>query len=223
MRRLINKILTLQMGCAGSKDGHKTLQKPAPTPGRTDCGPWLKSVDDLVDFPLFPEGTKSLLFKHLTKEVWEEYKDQTDDCGVSFKLCILSGCQNVDSGIGVYAGSHSSYRRFNKLFDPIIKDYHGHDVDGKHVSQMTTEDLQAPPLPEDEQKMIKSTRIRVGRNLADFALGPGITNEQRKEIMNKVVEALNTLEGDLAGKFYPIAGMKEADRAQLVADHFLFK
>jgi protein-arginine kinase len=88
---------------------------------------------------------------------------------------------------------------------------------------MTTEDLQAPPLPEDEQKMIKSTRIRVGRNLADFALGPGITNEQRKEIMNKVVEALNTLEGDLAGKFYPIAGMKEADRAQLVADHFLFK
>ena len=30
--------------------------------------------------------------------------------------------------------------------------------------------------------MIKSTRIRVGRNLADFPLGPGITREQRNAI-----------------------------------------
>ena len=30
---------------------------------------------------------------------------------------ILSGCQNVDSGIGVYAGSHDSYTTFEELFD----------------------------------------------------------------------------------------------------------
>lgn len=61
-----------------------------------------------------------LLNKHLTKEVWDEYKDQKDDAGVSFKTCIFSGCQNVDSGVGVYAGSHSSYKKFNKLFDGVI-------------------------------------------------------------------------------------------------------
>lgn len=71
--------------------------------------------------------------------------------------------------------------------------------------------------------MIKSTRIRVGRNLADFALGPGITNEQRNEIMAKVVQACNTFEGDLCGKFYPLAGMDDKVRQQLVDDHFLFK
>ena len=80
------------MGCTASKDGHSTLKKPAPVAGRTHCGPLLKSVDDLTDFPLFPEGTKSLLSKHLSEEVWNEYKDQVDDAGVSFKICIFSGC-----------------------------------------------------------------------------------------------------------------------------------
>ncbi len=37
--------------------------------------------------------------------------------------------------------------------------------------------LLAPPLPEDEAVMIKSTRVRVGRNLADFPLGPGLSKE----------------------------------------------
>ncbi len=37
--------------------------------------------------------------------------------------------------------------------------------------------LIAPPLPDEDAKMIKSTRIRVGRNLADYPLGPGLTKE----------------------------------------------
>ena len=79
--------------------------------------------------------------KHLTEEVWNEYKDQKDDAGVPFKTCIMSGCVNVDSGVGVYAGSHSAYKKFNKLFDPIIQDYHGHSPSAKHVSEMNTNGL----------------------------------------------------------------------------------
>ena len=37
--------------------------------------------------------------------------------------------------------------------------------------------LQCPPFPEDEAKMIKSTRVRVGRNLAGYPLGPGLNKE----------------------------------------------
>ena len=55
--------------------------------------------------------------------------------------------------------------------------------------------------------MVNSTRIRVGRNLAGFPLGPGVTKEQRLEIMNLVVKACETFEGDLKGKFYPLEGM----------------
>jgi hypothetical protein len=35
--------------------------------------------------------------------------------------------------------------------------------------------LKCPPFTADEASMIVSTRIRVGRNLADYPLGPGVT------------------------------------------------
>jgi len=65
------------------------------------------------------------------------------------------------------------------LFDKVIEDYHKHSKTDKHVSNMNFKELNCPPLPEDEAEMIVSTRIRVGRNLADFPLGPGVTREQR--------------------------------------------
>jgi len=71
--------------------------------------------------------------------------------------------------------------------------------------------------------MVNSTRIRVGRNMANFPLGPGVTKEQRLEIMDKVVTACNNFEGDLAGTFYPLEGMNPKDQQALIDDHFLFK
>jgi len=96
----------------------------------------LSSPDDLIGFPLFPEGTNSLLSKHLSKEVWTELKDSKDKHGFSFKQAIFSGCKNTDSGIGVYAGSHDSYHAFVPLFDNIIESYHSHKKDDKHISNM---------------------------------------------------------------------------------------
>lgn len=77
---------------------------------------------------------------------------------------------------------------------------------------MNAEELVCPPLPEDEQAMIVSTRIRVGRNLEGYPLGPGISNEQRVEIMNKVVEACKTFPGDLAGTFYSLSSLSKAEK-----------
>ena len=37
--------------------------------------------------------------------------------------------------------------------------------------------LDCPPFNAEDSAMILSTRIRVGRNLADFPLGPGISKE----------------------------------------------
>ena len=74
----------------------------------TTCGPQLKKPEEIVGFPKFPAGTKSLLMKHLTPEIWAKYQNSKDKHGFSFKAAILSGCQNTDSGVGVYAGSHDS-------------------------------------------------------------------------------------------------------------------
>ena len=174
------------MGCDNSTE--EPTQKANPeVDGRTFVGNHLVSADDLISWPCFPEGTTSLLSKHLTKDIWEKYHDKVDANGVSFKTCIFSGCKNVDSGIGVYAGSADSYTAFKDFFDKIIFDYHGHTPSDIHVSNMDSSELNCPPFNEEEAALIKSTRIRVGRNLADYPLGPGINNGDRDMVMNLVV------------------------------------
>lgn len=42
---------------------------------------------------------------------------------------------------------------------------------------MNASKINAPPFSPSDAAMIKSTRIRVGRNLADFPLGPGVTKQ----------------------------------------------
>ncbi len=77
------------MGCAGSKDVSETTAKKA-KPG--ECGSHLKSKDELVDFPKFPAGTKSLLSKHITQEIWDQLKDTKDKHNFDFRSAIFSGC-----------------------------------------------------------------------------------------------------------------------------------
>jgi arginine kinase len=204
------------MGGCGSKDGITDASKKNMSA--------YKTADELVDFTkFFPSGTSSALSRNLTQEIWDEYKDKSDASGVSFKICIFSGVKNLDSGIGLYAGSHNSYTTFNKLFDKVVEEYHGHGPDAKHTSDMKADDLQNADFSAEDAAMVVSTRIRVGRNLDGFPLGPGVSKEQRLEIMNSVVTACKTFEGDLAGTFYPLEGMDAAVQNQLIEDHFLFK
>ena len=163
------------MGCQASKDGQDPQKKDmGPT---TLVGTQLTKPEDVVEFPQFPDGTKSLLKKHLTRKVWDELKDKKDMFGFTFRQAIFSGCKNTDSGIGCYAGSHDSYKVFAPFFDKIVEDYHGHGKNAKHVSDMDASKLNAPPFPAADAAMIISTRVRVGRNLADYPLGPGLTKE----------------------------------------------
>lgn len=183
-----------------------------------------KTWEDLKNYDeFFEEGTKSECKKCLTKEIWEEYKDMKCKEGVAFPMCVFSGIANQDSGIGVYAGSHDAYYKFNKLFDQVVQNYHNHAPDANHVSDMSAEGLENADFTEEQMAMVNSTRIRVGRNLADYPLGPGVSKAQRLEIMNKVVEACKNFKGDLQGKFYPLEGMSKKDQEKLIEDHFLFK
>merc|ERR1712033_135137 len=69
---------------------------------------------------------------------------------------------------------------------------------------------------------VKSVRIRVGRSIDGFGLSPGITKDQRVGVENLMKSAFGKLSGDLAGNYYPLTGMGESVRQQLVDDHFLF-
>ena len=217
-----NSTQAVQAHAPGSNGKPGSGRKQGEEPD-VECSSDLKCPEDLKGFPVFPAGNKSLVAKYNTRDVWAQLKDKKDECGVSYKLCIFSGCKNIDSGVGIYSGSHDSYKAFSLIMDKIVEDYHGHKPEDKHISDMDASKLECPPFPEDEAAMIVSTRIRVGRNLEGYPLAPGITKEQRQEIMRRVVTACTTFDGELAGTFYPLEGMEKEVQDKLIADHFLFK
>ena len=165
----------------------------------------------------------SLVKTYFTPEVYEELKDKKTSRGVTIWDCINSGLVNLDSSVGCYSGDEECYKEFSSFFTPVIEDYHTpYKLSQKHQSNMNQDDVKAPNL-DPEGKYIRSTRIRVARNLKGYGLAPTLGKEERVELEKKVVEVLKSLEGDLAGEYYPLLGMDEETRQKLVDDHFLFK
>lgn len=50
----------------------------------------------------------------------------------------------------MYAGSHDAYYSFNQLFDKVIKEYHGHGPEDKHVSEMDADNLENCEFSEED-------------------------------------------------------------------------
>ena len=55
-----------------------------------------------------------------------------------------------------------------------------------------------------------------------IALPPHCTRAERRRVESVAVGALNQLDGEFAGKYYPLAKMTDEEQNQLIEDHFLF-
>merc|ERR1712242_118660 len=170
----------------------------------------------------FPDikSKHSLVAKHVTKERWDKLKNiETKTCGFTLAKAIACAVEFDNQHCGIYAGCWDSYKDFAEVFDPIIQEYHGISATSKHTSDMDASKITGninPAAP------VHSTRIRVGRNIDGFGLSPGITKQQRTDVENLMKKAFANLKGDLAGTYFPLTGMDEKVRQQLVDDHFLF-
>ena len=173
----------------------------------------------MSDFPEI-KSKHSLVAKHVTKELWEKLSaHKTETSGFTLAQAIACAVDFDDQHCGIYAGDGDSYKDFAEVFDPIIQEYHGISADSTHTSDMDSNKIVGNI---EADVPVKSTRIRVGRSIAGFGLSPGITKEQRLEMEGLMKVAFSKFEGDLAGEYYPLTGMDEAVRQQLVDDHFLF-
>merc|ERR1711982_77131 len=139
--------------------------------------------------------------------------------GFTLGQAIACAVQFDDQHCGIYAGDGDSYKDFAEVFDPIIEEYHGLPKGFKHTSDMDADKIKGNV---DSRAPVHSARIRVGRSIEGFGLSPGITKQQRVDVEALMKNAFAKLSGDLAGKYYPLTGMDEATRQQLVDDHFLF-
>jgi len=166
---------------------------------------------------------KSLLKKHLTREVFDACKGRKTAMGATLLDVIQSGVSNLDSGVGIYAPDAESYTLFAPLFDPIIDDYHGgfKPTDTHPPSDFGNLDELVNVDPNNE--FVVSTRVRCGRSLAGYPFNPCLTEQQYKDMEAAVSNALKGLEGELKGTYYPLLGMEKGVQQQLIDDHFLFK
>merc|ERR1711974_825 len=166
------------------------------------------------------KSTHSLVAKHVTPELWAKLSGhKTATSGFTLAQAIACAVQFDDQHCGIYAGDEDSYKDFAEVFDPLIQEYHGIRPDAKHTSDMDPTKIKGNI---DECVPVHSCRIRVGRSIDGFGLSPGITKDQRVGVEKLMINAVKSFPSDLAGTYFPLTGMDEKVRRQLVDDHFLF-
>merc|ERR1711971_1415679 len=171
------------------------------------------------DFP-FIASQHSLVAKHVTKDKWDALKNiKTKTSGFTLAKAIACAVQFNNQHCGIYAGDWDSYKDFAPVFDPLIQEYHGISPSAKHTSDMDVSKIKGNV---NSDVPVHSCRIRVGRSIDGFGLSPGITKDQRVGVEKLMANAVKTFPSDLAGNYYPLTGMDEKVRQQLVDDHFLF-
>lgn len=159
--------------------------------------------------------------KHLPKDCWL-WLQKTTKFGTSLVDCVKSAVENPNSSVGLYAPDPECYDTFPEIFWPVISDYHKVDV----YSLKSVHDFgDAGQLPDFEAKYaenIVSSRIRVGRTLKGYPMGPKLSRDTREEIKNEMIEAFRNLQGDLYGDFLELSEMSYEERDHLIETHYLF-
>ncbi|VDN88359.1 unnamed protein product, partial [Brugia pahangi] len=145
---------------------------------------------------------------------------------------------NLDSGVGVYAPDADSYTLFKPLFDPIIEEYHngfgsnqkqpeidlGEEGIVNKKKRFNADKISLLTDLDPEGKYINSTRVRCGRSLQGYPFNPCLTEENYKEMEDKIRKVLcGFSDPELKGTYYPLTGMTKDVQKQLIDDHFLFK
>jgi len=128
--------------------------------------------------------------------------------------------QQRNQHVGIYAGDSETYIDMAPVFDQVINKYHNMDISKNKAFEEKYADVKLPSL--GDSKAIVSTRIRTARNLASLPFTVNMTEAQRLKLESTMKEVFKGLKGNLAGTYYPLDGMKESVRKDMVDKHWLF-
>jgi len=176
------------------------------------------------DFPDLSQHN-NWMAKCLTPDIYFKLKDLKTPSGFSFDQCIQTGVDNPGHPfimtVGCVAGDEETYEVFADLLDPIIEKRHnGYPKDGKHKTDLNHENLKGGD--DLDTKYVLSCRVRTGRSIKGISLPPHCSRGERRKVEKVTTEALEALEGDLAGKYYSLMTMTDEEQEKLINDHFLF-
>merc|ERR1712080_417996 len=129
----------------------------------------------------------------------------------------------MDSGVGVYAPDAEAYDTFADLFNPIINDYHKGFSESAHHPAPDFGNLNAFQNLDPQGKYVISTRVRGARSMKGYPFNPCLSEKQYRDMEELAKSTLESLTGELAGKYHPLTGMSKSTQQGLIDDHFLFK
>lgn len=179
-----------------------------------------KKLKTLDDYPRnFRESCSASV---LTPEFYLMYANIEGPRGFSFDEAIQCGIDTC-SQTGLAIPDEESYYLWQDFYDAVIDARHNHPPGAIHETDLDYTKIDRSSLPADLNKYCVSTRIRAARNISGFGLPPAASRGERRAVAAIAKEGLETLSGPLAGKYYDLADMSEADENQLIADHFLFQ
>ena len=186
-------------------------------------------IDELIpgEHPSFPDLSKhnNHMAKCLTPVLYSKLAPLKTPNGFSLDRAIQTGVDNPGHPfimtVGMVAGDEESYEVFADIFDPVIEarhngfkktDMHKTDIDPSHL--VGGDNL--------DPNYVLSSRVRTGRSIRGFCLPPFCSRAERRAVEKVSMAALESLEGPLKGKYYPLGKMTEEEQQHLIDDHFLF-
>lgn len=225
----IKLLIAMEQKLVAGESIDDLIPKEHAAPVVVDAGPPVAASNSSIavlpssedNFPVFTTKHRSLMAKHLTKELYDKLKDTKSSKGYTLDQAIQTGIDNAHLGVGIVAGDEDCYAVFKEIYDPIIEGWHGFKPEDTHHTDMDVSKLQNSD--KIDHKYVQSTRVRSGRNIRGLSLPPGTTRSERLEVENLLSTALSTLPGDLQGKYYPLSKMTKEEEDQLQKDHFLFQ
>lgn len=164
----------------------------------------------IITYPKFDSSCKSLLKKHLTREIWANMKKKSTSKGGNIQICAKSGVQRPEFPIGVMASDEEAYKTFGDLFQPIIKDIHPEfDFRFNYKFDQLKADLIEVRLAEMQEQLdhVTNFRFEAQRNFKGTPFSPLMTKEAKLQVEKRVVEAL----GSLYGSYYQVQRLSESD------------
>jgi len=175
------------------------------------------------DFP-YLEKHDNHMAKILTPDMYGRLRDRTTPSGFTLDAVIQTGVDNPGHPhimtVGCVAGDEESYQVFAELFDPIIDERHcGFKPTDMHKTDLDYTKLDAVKF---DEKYVMSSRVRTGRSIRGLALPPHCTRAERRKVEKISVDALNTLDGEFKGGYYPLVDMSEKEQQKLIDEHLLF-
>ena len=161
-------------------------------------------------------------FNNLDEQTKKQINQAIIDNNIDLDLIFASGTKNADSYIGMYLSSAKAYEILRPLILKVAEKYHNYKANTKQTRDFDLSSLANLKL-DVENEYIISTRVRVARSLRDFPFTSSISRDERKMLERNIVNVLEGLQGELAGRYYPLSSLSPLETHKLINNHILFK